>query len=48
MFLKVDNSENEFNMKKRLKVETKIILRNALHKKANMLIYLLKLLQDTF
>ena len=32
MFLKVDNSENEFNMKARLKVEP-----NALHGKTNML-----------
>ena len=39
MFLKADNSENEFNLKARLNVETKQNLRNALHKKTNMLIY---------
>ena len=43
MFLKADNSENEFNLKARLNVETKQNLRNALHKKTNMLIYLLRL-----
>ena len=32
IFLRFDNSENEFNMKARLKDETKQILRNALHK----------------
>ena len=42
------HSENEFNMKARLKVETKYIPRNALHKKTNMLVYLLRLLQHTF
>ena len=35
-------------MKARLKAEIKLIIRNALHKKPNMLIYLLRLLQDTF
>ena len=43
MFLKADNSENEFNLKARLNVETKQNLRNALHKKTNMLMYLLRL-----
>ena len=43
MFLKADNSENEFNLKARLNVETKQNLRNALHNKTNMLIYLLRL-----
>ena len=43
MFLKVDNSEYEFNLKARLNVETKQNLRNALHKKTRMLIYLLRL-----
>ena len=43
MFLIADNSENEFNLKARLNVETKQNLRNALHKKTNMLIYLLRL-----
>lgn len=38
MFLKVDDSENEFNIiKARLKVETKQILRNAHPQKTNML-----------
>lgn len=38
MFLKVDDSENEFNIiKARLKVETKQILRNIQPKKTNML-----------
>ena len=35
-------------MKARLKDETKQILRNALHKKTDMLMYLLRLLQHTF
>ena len=35
-------------MKARLKDETKEILRNALHKKTDMLMYLLRLLQHTF
>ena len=48
IFLRFDNSENEFNMKARLKDETKQILRNALHKKTDMLMYLLRLLQHTF
>lgn len=43
MFLKAENSENEFNLKARLNVETKQNLRNALHNKTNMLIYLLRL-----
>ena len=43
MFLKAENSENEFNLKARLNVETKQYLRNALHNKTNMLIYLLRL-----
>ena len=43
MFLKADNSENEFNLKPRLNIETKQNLRNALHKKTNMLIYFLSL-----
>ena len=42
------HSENEFNMKARLKAETKYIPRNALHKKTNVLVYLLRLLQHTF
>ena len=42
------HSENEFNMKARLKVETKYIPRNALHEKTSMLVYLLRLLQHTF
>ena len=38
MFLKVDDSENEFFIiKARLKVETKQILRNIQPKKTNML-----------
>ena len=48
IFLRFDNSESEFNMKARLKDETKQILRNALHKKTHMLMYLLRLLQHTF
>ena len=48
IFLRFDNGENEFNMKARLKDETKSILRNALHKKTDMLMYLLRLLQHTF
>ena len=35
-------------MKARLKDETKQILRNALHKKTDMLMYLLRLLQHTY
>ena len=48
MLLKADNSENKLNKKTRLKVAAIQILRNALHEKTNMLIYLLRLLQDTF
>ena len=44
MFLKVDKSENEFNMKARLKVAKP----NPLHEKTNTLLYLLRLLQDFF
>ena len=47
-FAQTFHSENEFNMKARLKVETKYIPRNSLHKKTNMLVYLLRLLQHTF
>ena len=36
MFLKADNSENEFNLKARLNVETKQNLRNALHNKTRL------------
>lgn len=47
MFLKVDDSENEFNIiKARLKVETKQILRNIQPKKNQHA--QTKLLQDTF
>ena len=35
------HSENEFNMKAKLKVETKSVLRNALQKKTNMRRHLL-------
>ena len=35
MFLIMVNSENEFNMKARLKVKTKQILKNAHHKKTS-------------
>ena len=48
MFLKVDNSKNQPNMKTRLKVSTKYILGNALNKKkTNMLIYLVNLFKTT-
>ena len=40
MFLKVDHSKNQPNMKTRLKVSTKYILRNALNKKKPICSYI--------
>ena len=47
MFLKVDNRKNGPNVKTRLTIETKNILRNKLNKKTDILIYLVKSFQKT-
>ena len=47
MFLKVDNRKNGPNVKTRLIIEKKNILRDKLNKKTDMLIYLVKSFQKT-